>query len=405
MQPQVTANRENGPAELRKELVKEYPEIKWLCSDRYLSDVLSVKSRTFEYACNEKVRKSLQWRREFRVDRICDRFRYNARANLFELQPAIAKPDPQDIFQPSQALLSLCQSGALSILPSRSQAGHVVLHVETQLIDWQAVGVEAGMQYHVLVIETALNIIRSERGGSPESMVLLVDTTAPLFAKPPPVGALQGLVALLQRAYPDRIHQICVGPVNFVVRGLYNVVSHFMSKNSQHKIKLISKRPKEGYLLDSSSCDQIPYRTPAARDIGPVAPAGHCAEVQQCDIRQRTQGYQSAKYGKHVADTIAHDDEASTNDSDGSLCKDDSSSSAVDPSDAVKTFSHMEEDTGGEVESIVGRTECAKERATEEIMQRSILKWFAPLGPKMHEVEASHSFLLQSCCEPKRQVS
>merc|ERR1712166_738657 len=91
-----------------------------------------------------------------------------------------------------------------------------------------------------------MGMIRAENGKTPESMVLLVDTTAPLFAAPPPAAALQGMVSLLQKAYPDRIKRIVVGPCNFMVRGLYKMASGFMAEKSRHKIKLVGTRPEEG---------------------------------------------------------------------------------------------------------------------------------------------------------------
>jgi len=226
-------------AELRGALVTEFPEISGLCSDRYLSDVLSVPGRKFEYARDEKVRKALEWRREYGVDRMCSRFRYNMMKGVLEVLPAETDSD----FEPCAGLLKLCQDGAFQILRDPGEEGHVVLHSQTQRIDYHDVGVEAGIQYHVLIIEAALRIIRSEKGCRPESMILLADTSGPLFAKPPPIALLQGLVSLLQRAYPDRIHCIRVGPVNVAVRGLYKLASPFMSVNSRQKIKLLGKRP------------------------------------------------------------------------------------------------------------------------------------------------------------------
>jgi len=235
---------------------------------------------------------------------LCSRFRYQKESGIFELLPPTANPDSQDIFSPSQGLLELCQAGALKILPSRSQAGRIVLNAEAQLINWHAVGVEAGTQYHVLVIEAALSIIRSEQGETPESLVLLVDTTGPLLATPPPLGALQSLVSLLQRAYPDRIFQIHVGPVNFAVRGLYSMVSRFMSKNSRHKIKLVSIRPKDGDLFGAPTVDR--------------STAGHVSEsVEDAQCENRS--------GKIVLSADVLDEEGSTKASDTTtIYKDDS---------------------------------------------------------------------------------
>jgi len=226
---------------LRESLSQEFPEIDEVCSDRYLSDVLSVPNRAFEYARDEKIRKALLWRREFGVGDMCKRFSYDMQAGMVEYTPGSTES-----FICSPALLKLCKSRALRILPNRDEDGRIVLLAETQLLDWHAAGVEAGLRYHVLVIEAALSMVRAENGKTPESMVLLVDTTAPLFAAPPPVAALQGMVSLLQKAYPDRINRIVVGPCNFMVRGLYKMASGFMAEKSRHKIKLVGTRPEEG---------------------------------------------------------------------------------------------------------------------------------------------------------------
>jgi len=132
-----------------------------------------------------------------------------------------------------------------------------VLRAETRLLDWQAVGVEAGLQYHILIIEAALKMIRSDNGRSPESIVLFVDPSGPMLATPPPLSALQGLVSLLQKAYPDRIHRIDIGPVNFMVRGLYQMIKPLMSKSTQNKIKLSAKGIPPAPVLACSAEEQV----------------------------------------------------------------------------------------------------------------------------------------------------
>jgi len=230
----VIANQvKNGPAALRDSLSKEFPEIDSVCSDAYLANVLTVANRTFDYARDEKIRKSLQWRRDHGVERLCSRFSYNRLTGVLDLTPASNEAEP--------GLLKVCHSRALQILPGRDQDGRIALFAETRLLDWQAVGVEAALQYHILIIEAALNMIRSDAGRSPESFVLFVDPSGPMLATPPPLAGLQGLVSLLQKAYPDRIHRIEIGPVNFMVRGLYQMIKPLMSQSTQKKIKMSGK--------------------------------------------------------------------------------------------------------------------------------------------------------------------
>jgi len=247
-----------SPTALREGLVKDFPEIIVLCSDAYLAAVLGVPNRTFEYARDEKIRKALAWRRSFGVDALRSRFRYDMEEGVLKLIPA-DESGSANPFEPSPALLILAKSRALRILPERGQDGRVVLLAETQLVKWREVTTEAFLQHHVLVLEAAFDVIRNTPGASPESITLLVDASGPLQA--PPIAALQGMATLLQRAYPDRIHKICVGPVNFVVRSLYHMLAHLLSKTSRDKITLVgvlptlpSLRPRSPSDAKSASC-------------------------------------------------------------------------------------------------------------------------------------------------------
>jgi len=102
-------------------------------------------------------------------------------------------------------------------------------------------------------LEAAFDVIRNSPGASPESITLFVDPSGPLQA--PPIAALKGMATLLQRAYPDRIHKITVGPVNFVVRSLYRLVAHLLSKASRDKMTLVGVRPTLASLRPRSQSD------------------------------------------------------------------------------------------------------------------------------------------------------
>mmetsp|Transcript_66045 Transcript_66045/g.214836 ORF Transcript_66045/g.214836 Transcript_66045/m.214836 type:complete len:403 (-) Transcript_66045:166-1374(-) len=255
-----------SPSALREGLVKDFPEITLLCSDAYLAAVLGVPNRTFEYARDEKIRKALAWRRSFGVDALRSRFRYDMEEGVLKLIPA-DESGSANPFEPSPALLRLAKSRALRILPERGQDGRVVVLAETQLVKWREVTTEAFLQHHVLVLEAAFDLIRSTPGASPECITLLVDASGPLQA--PPIAALQGMATLLQRAYPDRIHKICVGPVNFVVRSLYHVVMHLLSKTSRDKITLVGVRPTLASLGPRSPSGATFASSSTANQVGP----------------------------------------------------------------------------------------------------------------------------------------
>jgi len=237
-----------------------------LCSDAYLTAVLGVPNRTFEYARDEKIKKALAWRRTFDVEALRSRFRYDMEEGVLNLIPA-DESGRANSFEPSPALLKLAKSRALRILPERGEDGRVVLLAETQLVKWSEVTAEAFLQHHVLVLEAAFDVIRNTPGANPESITLLVDASGPLQA--PPIAALQGMATLLQRAYPDRIHKICVGPVNFVVRSLYNVVTHLLSKTSWDKITLVGVRPTLASLRPRSPSGAKSASSSTANQVGP----------------------------------------------------------------------------------------------------------------------------------------
>mmetsp|Transcript_66041 Transcript_66041/g.214819 ORF Transcript_66041/g.214819 Transcript_66041/m.214819 type:complete len:395 (-) Transcript_66041:230-1414(-) len=241
-----------SPSALRAGLVKDFPEITLLCSDAYLTAVLGVPNRTFEYARDEKIRKALAWRRTFDVEALRSRFRYDMEEGVLNLILA-NESGSANSFEPSPALLKLAKSRALRILPERDADGRVVLLAETQLVKWCEVTAEAFLQHHVLILEAAFDVIRNTPGASPESITLLVDPSGPLQA--PPIAALKGMATLMQRAYPDRIHKISVGPVNFVVRSLYRLVAHLLSKASRDKMTLVGVRPTLASLRPRSQSD------------------------------------------------------------------------------------------------------------------------------------------------------
>ena len=254
---------------LRTSLRTDFPEIDSHYSDEYLASVLSVPNRTFEYARDEKIRGALQWRREYDVDVLCDAFCHVVQADNEDGADGIFCPTKKGLFAPSQSLIDVCQSRAF-VFGGYDHDGRAILLARTAHLDWWKTGAEDGLRYHVLVIEHVLRMIRErnniEKGGRvedrrrneedyptenkkgllreaiPESIVLYVDTSNLSFI-PPPLGALTGMAKLLQRAYPDRVHKIYIGPVNAVLMNLHKYVSPYLRPRSRDKICLLEDIP------------------------------------------------------------------------------------------------------------------------------------------------------------------
>jgi len=171
-------------------------------------------------------------------------------------------------FVPTPALLEVCASGAFVVgkeewveertAITRGRCRRLVVRADTSRLNWWQTGVEAGLLYHVLVLEEAFERIRTENsqrrsldsdnenenknGPLSESIVVLVDTTgAPLL--PPPLSVPRGMVQLLRKAYPDRIHRIYVGPVHPWLRTLYNYLASTLKPRTRDKIVLLTEAP------------------------------------------------------------------------------------------------------------------------------------------------------------------
>ena len=69
-------------SKLRASLRTSYPEIDALYSDEYISAVLSVPNRSYEYARDMKIRGALEWRRCDNIDALVAAFDYDESRGL-----------------------------------------------------------------------------------------------------------------------------------------------------------------------------------------------------------------------------------------------------------------------------------------------------------------------------------
>ena len=298
---------------IREALTGEFPELETLYSDAYLETIAGVPGRSLCHATQHNIRRSLEWRRSYGVRALREAFEVvvdgkdKGRSNDGNLgnhtgeqsgtvvggryfvpchDPITANSSVLDSnnhnessvgFVPTPELVQVCSSGALMLVDEeligkksgRDNQPHencrwLVVYADTSRLNWWKTGITAGLQYHVLVLEDALERIRnsnrysttsSHRGKEPiaktmyleESIILCVDTTAPPFL-PPPLGVLTGMTKLLQKAYPDRIHKIFVGPVSPWLRALYKRIRPFLKPRSRDKIVLLGEVPSMEFL-------------------------------------------------------------------------------------------------------------------------------------------------------------
>ena len=244
--------QENIPGcdKIREALCTEFPEIETVYSDAYLESVASVPNRTIDHAIG-KIRRTLKWRRLYNVETLLQAFEavdHNTTGRIFVPNVKF------DEFDPTLQLVEVCASGAFSLLEKElfleNGDRRLLILADTSKLNWWKTGVKAGLRYHVLVLEDAWTRITlknkdcsTKKQRLEQSLILCVDTTAPPLL-PPPLGALRGMVRLLQTAYPDRIYRVCVGPVSPLVRGLYTRgVKPFLKPKMRQKIHLLGEAP------------------------------------------------------------------------------------------------------------------------------------------------------------------
>jgi hypothetical protein len=171
----------------------------------------------------------------------------------------------------------------------RSKENMLVLYADTSRLNWWKTGVIAGLQYHVLVLEQAFEQIRRSNNCKnknnvhkeeeeeeeeedelllSESIIICVDTTNRRCRRnigsnihcgrgcgrerrnswlmnnlPPPLSVVPGMVELMQKGYPTRIHRIYVGPIHPWLRTMYNYILPTMKPRSRKKIILLKEAP------------------------------------------------------------------------------------------------------------------------------------------------------------------
>ena len=264
----MDATTAGAVADLRAALRPTHPEIDALCSDAYLSAVLSVPGRAFDCARDAKVKGLLEWRRAYGVEALTAAFRREPDGTFRPVDGGVVGGGGDGAFAPSARLVAACRSGAFRLAGFDPASGRAVLVARTAVLDWWNTGVEDGVRYHVLVIEDALRRMRERNEGkggaaTAESMVLRVDASD-MGLLPPPPGALYGLATLLQRAYPDRVHRIEVGPVSAALRALYGVAAPYLRPRSREKIALLDRAPNDAPDDAAASENEARQRSRAA---------------------------------------------------------------------------------------------------------------------------------------------
>lgn len=193
---------------IRSELREEYGEIDQLYTDAYLEAIVSVPGRSYECARDEKVRGALKWRRGFNVDALCAESSF------------------------SEGTLAMYRSGLLA------WDGPVLWSIVGQT-DWT--DEFAILQYHVRVIEHGITAVLPK--ANTDSFQMVVDVSQLGIRNMPSLSIVKGLASLLQKAYPERIDSIRIGPVSMALVALFALTKPFLSQSSRDKITLVTELP------------------------------------------------------------------------------------------------------------------------------------------------------------------
>jgi len=108
------------------------------------------------------------------------------------------------------------------------------------------------LKMHVLFIETAIAKMMLD---NINTFTLIADTNG-LGMTDFDIGLMQGLISLVTSTYPDRMEAFYAGPINFVVRMMYKLLSPALPSRLVAKIHLMNN-PKQN-LTDRLLDEDIP---------------------------------------------------------------------------------------------------------------------------------------------------
>lgn len=221
-------SEDSGVRKMREWLESEgFSEARDFFSDQYLLNAMSAlkngKQRTFEYA-SKKLADSLNWRRQYGAASI-------TRSDVARaLGPNHMWWDGTDIH------------------------GRPILYVRPALMDLKTYDRAEYLKAHVFLIEEGLRMMPEDV----ETFVLITDASN-LNRRHFDPSLMKGLLDVLSTGYPDRLGTIIVGPMNFVVRAAWAMLSSLMPKNLAKKIVMAkSLRPLATELLGKEPPEWVP---------------------------------------------------------------------------------------------------------------------------------------------------
>ena len=190
---------------LRGVVSKFYPEISDF-EDSYIQSVMDVKGRSFEQSI-EKFRKVLEWRNSQNVDGIV-------------------------VAAGEGVMAQLCEEALYMYGYDRN--GHPLFWVRPHLKDYKKMDVEKEIIVHILLLELGIKSL-------PKGMTtfVLVAETGKLGMRDFSPALMKGLINLLTSGYPDRLEGLYAGPINFVVRMMYKVLSPIVPARLLSKVHLM----------------------------------------------------------------------------------------------------------------------------------------------------------------------
>ncbi|KAI8612046.1 CRAL-TRIO domain-containing protein [Chytriomyces sp. MP71] len=157
-------------------------------------------------AAAAKLKTTLQWRKEYKPDRI----------------------DPASVEEEGR-------SGKGFVLDKTDKGGRPVLYI--LLRNDSSTDADRGLKFLVFLLEKTCKLMRD----GIEKMAVIVDAQGVGFFNSPPLSVARGYLDICNNHYPERLGTLTVVNGNMVLTAFYSLISPFLDSVTKNKIRVFGK--------------------------------------------------------------------------------------------------------------------------------------------------------------------